>query len=514
MCTANNAITGKIFNSNPSPIQNACVSATLIDPNGYHPGTYAGTGCTSTNGEFLIRGLGDGTYNLRIEPPQSSDYTPGYYSSAGSPVKDFRDGTQVTIGANDASIAIVSQTLQTGPKFVGRVVSAGNPVANVCMSAFKDNSAWGGWGEWSGSGCSGSDGKFSIRGLALGNYRIQVNAYGSDYQAGWHRTGTTTTDDVAAATVLAVALPSADLGDISLVSGTKATGRLVSGTNPVAGACVDALADNGTEWGNWSGSGCSNPKGEFAVRGLDPGKSYRFRVNIFAGDLRPGFINSSGQVQTSSTGIAAQSASGNIDLGDVSLVTAPSIKGTVLSGTSTREANVCVNAHDATTLQWISGSCSSSNGSFSLRGLTGGDSYKLSWWTQRPLLTNGWYKEAASGPTQDSSPTNATILTIDANGRSGLDIRLSNGGTISGSLTAGFCVAAWLHPDSQSSQRTDASSVACASNDGTYELKGLLPATDYYLQVFKQNGDPVTQTSPGLDQAVRTGAGNEDITAS
>mgnify|MGYP006279310751 CR=1 FL=1 len=511
---AGKSISGRIFNSNPSPIYNACVSATLVDSNGFSPGTYAGTSCTNTNGEFLIRGLGDGTYNLRIEPPQATDYTPGYYSSLGSPTKNFIDGTQITIGTNDSVVNTVSQTLQTGPKFTGRIVASGTPVPNVCVSAFKDNNSWGGWGEWSGSGCSGTDGKFSIRGLALGNYRIQVNAYSSDYQVGWHRTGLNTTADVASASLVAVALPSADLGDISLISGKKATGNITSGGNPVAGACVDALADNGTEWGTWSGSGCTNAKGDFSVRGLDPTKSYRFRVNVFAGDFRPGFVDGAGQVQTSSSGISALAASNDISLGTISLVTAPSIKGTIVSGASTREANVCINAHDSTTLQWIAGACSAANGTFALRGLSNGGSYKLSWWTQRPLLTNGWYKESVSGATQDPSPANATTITIDSNGRSGLEIRLSNGGTISGTLASGFCVAAWLQPGSQSAQRTDASAVSCASQDGKYELKGLLPSTDYYLQVFKQDASAVTQTSPGANVAVRTGSSNTDIVAS
>ena len=196
--------------------------------------------------------------------------------------------------------------------------------------------------------------------------------------------------------------------------------------------------------------------------------------------------------------------------------TAPSIKGTVYSGSESagvKEANVCVSAFDANNFQWVASTCSAPNGTYALRGLTAGNSYKLSWWTQNPLLTPGWYKDKAA-PTQVQNPSDATAIPIDSNGRSNVNLYLADGGKVFGTLTSGLCVAAWLQPFSDVANRTDASAVSCADDSNAFELRGLLPATNYFLQVFKRDGTSVTQTSPGINTAVQTGQGTLAISAS
>jgi hypothetical protein len=279
---------------------------------------------------------------------------------------------------------------------------------------------------------------------------------------------------------------------------------------------VQAIKENGSFWGMWAGSGCTNTLGDFKIRGLDPSATYRFRVDVWAGDFKPGYITSDGAIQSNPTGITALDAVADRNLGTVVMPTAPSIKGTVFSGSENagvKEANVCVSAFDAITFQWVASTCSAPNGAYALRGLTAGNSYKLSWWTQNPLLTPGWYKDKAA-PTQVQNPSDATSITIDSNGRSNVNLYLADGGKIFGNLTSGLCVAAWLHPASDGSSRTDASAVSCADDLDAFELRGLLPATNYFLQVFKRDGTPVTQTSPGINVAVQTGQGALAISAS
>lgn len=507
---AGKTITGKITNGDAG-VPNVCVTAFKVSESEWSWGTWAGGSCTATNGEYQIRGIEAGTYRLRVEPPNSTDFAPGFLHSDGTPVRQMINASLVMVSANDATTVAPTQALQSSPKITGKVVDSGTDTAGICVDAIRKIDDYS-WGEHSATSCTGPDGKISLRGLAAGQYRLRVNPQTGNYQSGWFRSGTTTTQDNSSASVVTVALTDVAIGNISLVSGKKVTGRITDGTNPVVGACVGALKDDGSTWGQWSGSGCTNFKGEFTIRGLDPTSSFWFRVDVWVGDFKPGFVASDGSTSSSTTGIASRPATADIALGDITLATAPSIKGTVTSGESTKEGNVCVTAMDAATMQWVTSTCSAPNGSFALRGLTPGSSYKLTWWTPNTLLVSGWYKQANAGPTAVDNQADATPIEVTSAGVTGLAIRLANGGTISGSLTTDFCVAAWTEPETNASQRGDASAVTCAI-DGKYELKGLKQNTDYFLQVFKKDGTAVTQTSPSVNSAVRT-ATTQNITAS
>lgn len=507
---AGKAITGKVW-AGDAGIPNVCVSAFKASDSDWGWGTWAGSSCTGTTGEYQIRGLEVGSYRLRVEPPSSSDYAPGFLHSDGTPVRQPTAASLVAIGAGDSSVVAPTQALQSSPKITGTVVDGGVNTGGICVDAIRKTDDYS-WGEHSASSCTGPDGKISLRGLAAGQYRLRVNPQAGSYQSGWFRTGTTTTQDMSAASLVTVALVDVPIGNVSLVTGKKATGRITDGTNPIAGACVGALKDDGSSWGQWSGSGCTNPNGEFTIRGLDPSARFRFRVDVWAGDFRPGFVADDRTISAVTSGITARPATTDISLGDITMATAPSIRGTVTSGESTREGNVCVTALDAATMQWVTSTCSAPNGAFALRGLTAGTSYKLTWWTSNTLLVGGWYKQTSSGATATDGPGDATAIEVTSAGVAGLAVRLANGGTISGSLTTDLCVAAWIHPDTDSALRGDASAVTCALNN-SYELKGLKPNTDYYLQVFKKDGSAVIQTSPTVDTAVRT-ATTQNITAS
>jgi hypothetical protein len=512
---AGKSISGKIVNTDPSPVQSACVSAFKQDDSGWGYGMWAGSSCTSTTGEYVIRGLEDGIYRLRIESPMNSDYSPGFHSSGGTPVKSADDAQLFTLGN---SVANLNQTLMTGPKFTGTIKDGATPVSQVCVNAFKKAGSFG-WGEWSGSSCSGNDGKISLRGLSAGDYTFEVRPNAGSYQSGWYVQNSTTNQNSSSATLRTIATANVDLGDILLISGKKATGRIVnSDGNPVSGVCIGALKDSPFGWGEWAGSACTQNDGKFTVRGLDPSASYRFRADVWTGDYKPGFITSSGNSITPDfTTVNAVSAANDITLGDVTIATGPSISGTVTSGTNEPEANVCVSAHDPVTLMWKASSCSQSNGKFSLRGLDVGD-YKLSWWSQKPLLTNGWYRETSSGPTQATNSADADPLALPSSGISNLSIRMANGGKLFGSVTGStsrdLCVAAWTEPSSGT--RDNAAATACVNDELKFELKGLTPNTNYYLQIFKKgtDGSPITQNSPSTDTPLQTGGSAITISVS
>jgi hypothetical protein len=230
------------------------------------------------------------------------------------------------------------------------------------------------------------------------------------------------------------------------------------------------------------------------------------------GDFKQGYLNNNGEIQSSLTGITARSTASNIDLGEISLVSAPSIKGSFISGVNTPEPNVCVSAMESSTHSWVSSSCSSSSGNFALRGLEVNGTYKLTWWTQNKSLTSGWYKDQ-SGPTQTTSFADASVITVPSSGVQNLIIRMRNGAIITGTTPDGVCVAAWREPASDAINRSNASAIACGDNAGRFELKGLSDAVNYYLETFKKDGSTVVQSAPGLNEAVQAGD-NVMVTAS
>lgn len=510
---AGKSISGTIMNTVPAAIQGACVTAYKQNgQDGFWGGAWAGGSCTNGSGEFLIRGLEDGDYKLRIEPPMNSDYGPGYFTESGNPSKSADDGQVFTIGS---SITNLSQILLTGPKFTATVKDGSTPVANVCITAYKKVNNYG-WGDWGGSSCSGTDGKVNIRGLTSGDYTFEVRPNAGDYQNGWYVQSATTSQTKSDATLKTLASVDVSLGDVTLSSGKKATGRIVNSSgDAVSGVCIGALKDSPNGWGEWAGSTCTSSDGKFTLRGLNPTESYRFRVDVWASDYKPGFINASNGISADIGTISSRLADSDIALGDITISRGPSISGIITSGADQPESNVCITAHDAETLAWKTSTCTQSNGKFSLRGLDAG-TFKLSWWTQKALLTNGWYKATGSGATQVASPEGAEILTLTSSGLSNISVRLANGGkiygVIEGSTSSEICIAAWT--SNSSGSRDNATAISCVNSEMRFELKGLTPSTNYYLQVFSKNSSAISQNTPDTDTAIQSGGASVTISVS
>ena len=506
--TKTKSIVLKLVNDDAVAITNACVIAFKIDPTSYWGRTWQTMTCANTAGSYKLRGIEIADYVLQVTT-QGTDYRPGYYSNSGK-LSNSESATSLSISSNDNLVDLGTTTLYRGPKIDMTMKFGSATVSNICVNAILIKNDFS-WGEYAGSACSGSNGTLALKGLVEGNYRIQVNST-SEYRGGWITSTGAITTDLQSARRVTVGSSNIDLTNISLVAGTKANGKIMFGGSGVGNVCINAIKDDGNNGGIYENTVCTLNNGEFVLPGLDSTGSYRFRISSAMGDFKQGYLNNNGEIQSSLTGIAARSSASNIDLGEIMLVSAPSIKGTFVSGVNTPEPNVCVSAMESSTQSWVSSSCSSGSGNFALRGLEVNGTYKLTWWTQNKSLTGGWYKDQ-SGPTQTTSFADATEITVPSSGVQDLRIRMRNGAIITGTAPDGICVAAWRDSSSNAANRSNASAIACGDNSGRFELKGLSEAVDYYLEAFKKDGSAVVQSLPGVNQAVQAGD-NVTVTAS
>ena len=509
-------INGKIRGSTGTGESGICVNAGKLN-SGDMIQKWERWSCTNSSGEFSLSGLESGRYVLRVQPPASTDYGRGFATSSGFLSTEQSGALIVDVSGSDSVVAISDQMMSSAPKFTAIVRDGSGTVANVCLTAYLKNDDFG-LGQWIGSGCSASNGAVSISGLVSGGYRIRVEPRNGIHQAGWHKSSQTTVSSWTEASLITVS-PGADviaLNTITLAEGASASGTLMNGTTPVGDACVTAFKTVNGMPSDWVGQSCVSQTGKFKLTGLDRTASYIFRVDSYAGRLRSGYIDNNRIVVNGFTNVAPRSLATDIDLLEVSLTAAPIISGTIVSGNQSAEGNVCVTAHDATTLNWMATSCSSSNGKYILRGLNDNGQYKLSWWSGRPLIGPGWFSSTNPDAT---TPTDAEIITISGSTDRTLDIRVPNAGSITGSLsTAGLCVAAWTvnktDYDNQVGERDNASAIACSNQKGDFTLRGLRPNVDYFLQAFSPTGASVTQNSPSGDTAFRTGSVPVSITVS
>jgi hypothetical protein len=494
----------KLVNDDAAAITSACIIAFKIDPTSFWGRTWQTMTCANTGGTYRLRGIEVADYVLQVTT-QGTDYRPGYYSNSGK-LSNSDNATSLSISSSDNLVDLGTTTLYRGPKIEMTMKFGAATVSNICVNAILIKNDFS-WGEHAGSACAGSNGQLVLRGLVEGNYRIQVNST-NEYRGGWITSTGSISNDIQNARRVSVGSSNIDLANIAVVAGTKAIGRILFGGSGVGNVCINAIRDTGI----YENSVCSLNNGEFVLPGLDPTGSYRFRITSAMGDFKQGYLNNNGEIQNSLTGITARSSTSDIALGEIVLASAPSIKGTFISGVSTPEPNVCVSAIESSTQSWVSSSCSSSSGAFALRGLESNGTYKLTWWTQNKSLSGGWYKNQ-SGPTQTSSFADASEITVPSGGVQNLMIRIRNGAIITGTTPDGICVAAWREPASNAVNRSNASAIACGDNLGRFELRGLTESVNYYLEAFRKDGSPVVQSSPGVNEAVQAGA-NVVVTAS
>ena len=302
-------VTSAWISANPSPREG-------VDDSGNE---WRGTQVRS-DGTFLLAGLGDGPYNVQVQ------------SQSGTASHRPATVENVVVGTKDLEIV-----MQEGFAIAGVLVDPdGKPLSQVALQAAPAEPRPG--EEEGGNGWTDQQGRFTISGLAPGNYKLTVAPWGGSNQ-GWVIDGAQTY--------------AAGANGLRIVAGRGVTisGVLVDDTGkPVAGGWINATAKKDTQPRGTQ----SKEDGTFEVSGLETGAVYTLHGNA------------QGRVNVALENVAAGSR-------DVRLVVAKGLAcgGRVIDATGKAVANrqIMFTSEDGKHSQWTQ---TDEEGRFAATGLVDG----------------------------------------------------------------------------------------------------------------------------------------------
>ncbi|MDU0315061.1 carboxypeptidase regulatory-like domain-containing protein [Phycicoccus sp. M110.8] len=304
------------------PVGGACVTV-------YAPGSdvdnlqWAGEGCVDDTGAYSV------------DVSQPGDYIAEFTDPQGRYVSEFSGDTRVVGQAAEFSVArgtpaTVDASLATGATLTGLAVDAktGAVLSDVCPNAYLGRT--GGWVRGSVSGCSGADGRWTVRGLPAGSVTLAVQqvTQESAYSLTWafKATSQATADLI---TVKAGATTS--VRNVQMMPGGTVSGTITGPDGqPVADAWVNVGAGfpgrAGPGEGRWSAKTGSD--GRYTVHGVPPGTYTAFvYTENYSGDLAPEW---SGDATTAATAQSFKVKALKDVRFDAQLAPASKISGTVL----------------------------------------------------------------------------------------------------------------------------------------------------------------------------------------
>lgn len=249
-------VSGIAVDASGTPIAGACV--VLEDTEGWW---MSNSICTDASGAFRTTGADSGTYRVRFFSDRMSfptQYYPGVYDVTSAEVFPLAPPDNLDLGA---------VTLMAGGAISGTITLAGGgSLVGTCVSAAPVGDPWS-----SSGACVGSDGTFTLTGLAPGAYAVTATGpSGQDYLDAAYTDPATGSADV---TVTEGGTTSGI--DLTLALGGSIRGLVTtdSGT-PIDGAFVQVyipLPAGQWGWPTLAGSGTTDATGAYVVNALPAG---------------------------------------------------------------------------------------------------------------------------------------------------------------------------------------------------------------------------------------------------
>lgn len=267
---------------------------------------------------------------------------------------------------------------------------------------------------------TGSDGKYSIRGIQTGTYTLVVSH--PDYR-------TSTVD---------IPLGDNTTKNVTLQKGDYFKGTVTDGSNPLAGATI--IASTGTDPAVYATTGNS---GAYAVYGLVAANSYAIMAQ------KPGYARQAKTGQNpSASGVTA-------DFTLAPLSTTYSVSGTVKVGSTALPGAIVLISISNQTQNFFGSATTDANGGYTISGLPGSGDYQF------VVIPGG------------NLPSQSETLAVSGDILN-KDVTLSTGNSISGTISgvSSATIYVFLYKASQYVGYTKAAG-------GAYTFSGLVNGTDY-----------------------------------
>jgi len=334
-------------------------------------------------------------------------------------------------------------------------------------------------GSW-GSAQTNESGVFEISGLAQAS-DFEVNIWSPEF-------GNKVLTDITSGngTDSGVIEPS----DLVFSAGVTISGTISGLTESGWNLWVDAWSDTTYSWGGTEAVfNADTSTYTYTIKGLDGSVTdYRVSVNGFNPSSLTGdsimtiFYTADGGTTMWEDAALVDLSSGNVDDIDFTVDKGKSIKGTIsidgVTAPNPQLEGIWVDAWSETTMSW-GGGVTDAGGTYTITGLASASDYRVSVWKEG--YPSVFYNETASTVVWD----NATLVDVTAGDVEDIDITLSKGGSITGTVTNtnGQAVAdVWVDVYSPSQWFGMG---AFTDTQGKYEVSGLMKGVlDYEVSVW------------------------------
>lgn len=375
------------------------VTATEVNSGSYR------TAETLEGGVYTIHGLKLGSYLVSVSIA-GTEYIKQYYNE----VHELESTTPVEVTEANKTTAVpdINFNLVIGGSISGTILSDldGSPVPGVVVYAYKSENGY------YGTGVTQKDGTYTIVGLKGGDYKMQVNAQGSQY-AGEYYNNTFIFDEASLVTVTQ-GLETSGI-DFSLAAGGAISGTVTDGIgDPVGNVVVTAYDLQDT--GDYGTALTDQETGVYTITGLLPAE-YKIEVDdlyVDRGYVRQYYNGVATYEAATPVTVTSGATIGSIDL---TLSSGGTISGTVyqsdgvtpLTGPPIQiivfTGELCARSNQAAVRTGYTKACT---GEYTIKGIPPGDVYVRAVWYD---YGTEWWK--ASSSTQVCYQAEAITIAAD-----------------------------------------------------------------------------------------------------
>jgi uncharacterized surface anchored protein len=414
--TVGGSISGTVTDdATGAPIGEICVRAFDSATNA------SGSATTDAAGKYTVTRLASGNYRVLFSDfcDDSVDYVTEFYNNA----RTFSQADLVTVVAPD-DISGIDAALALGGSISGTVTdeSTGEPLQGICVDVFSPDSE--------GFTITDATGRYKAGGLPSGDYSVQFFDScdeSTDYAPEFYNNRSTGNADL-----VPVVAPADTPGiDAALALGGSISGTVTDEVNgaPLRNICVEALDATTGSFGDFAST---DDAGTYRLGGLRSG-DYKVQFSDFCDDevnlATEWFNNKRTFSGADKISVTAPSSTASVD---AALGLAGSISGTVTDeATGQPLGNICVDAFDPSTGDFMSGAVTDQAGKYSVEGLPSGDETLLFSDQCDESIDHAFEFYNDRSNFGDADPVSVTA----PNDMTGIDAALVLGGSISGTVT-------------------------------------------------------------------------------